>query len=494
MKRPQRLSLRARMLVLLISVTTIFLLIMGLVSAVVLSRRLDGQFNTDLVATAALNPQQLQANPNGYIVEAVSFRAHEVFVVTPGQTATATALQQVLRKMTVPQYETQFNKQLTTLTVGNGEKLRATRRVVAARRLSGTGLNIPPGRVLLIVARPVGADGDGVRVVVVAELITGGALIALLAIGGGWLIGRGLEPLDQMASTANEITSRGDLNARMPEAGDRTDVGRLGAAINTMLDRIQQAFGARLRSEQKVREFAADASHELRTPLTTIRGYAELYRQGALGPDQLPNAMRRIEQEAQRMSTLVAELLELARLDRTSSLDLTETDLAGVVRDAVADAIAVEPGRPVRAEAPPRLVAVVDEPRIRQVLANLLGNVRAHTPPDAPVAVRLGEVSGGVLIEVADAGPGMSGQDTDKAFDRFHRAAQRSSGSGDDDATDDGSNSDGGNSDGRGSGLGLSIVQAIARAHGGQAVLESWPGRGTRVRIWLPARPAPTSP
>lgn len=210
------------------------------------------------------------------------------------------------------------------------------------------------------------------------------------------------------------------------------------------------------------------------------------------------------------MSTLVAELLELARLDRTSSLDLAETDLAGVVRDAVADAIAVEPGRPVRAEAPPRLVAVVDEPRIRQVLANLLGNVRAHTPPDTPVAVRLGEVSGGVLIEVADAGPGMSDQDTARAFDRFHRAAQRPAGTGDDAtgadrSSDDGDNgrrssddgrargSDSQGSDGRGSGsgLGLSIVQAIAHAHGGQAVLESWPGRGTRVRIWLPARAAP---
>jgi two-component system OmpR family sensor kinase len=204
--------------------------------------------------------------------------------------------------------------------------------------------------------------------------------------------------------------------------------------------------------------------------------------------------MRRIEQEAQRMSTLVAELLELARLDRTSSLDLTETDLAGVVRDAVADAIAVEPGRPVRAEAPPRLVAVVDEPRIRQVLANLLGNVRAHTPPDAPVAVRLGEVSGGVLIEVADAGPGMSGQDTEKAFDRFHRATPRAGGSSDDDDAAAGNAARSGSNDGddgRGSGLGRSIVQAIARAHGGQAVLESWPGRGTRVRIWLPTRTAP---
>jgi len=177
------------------------------------------------------------------------------------------------------------------------------------------------------------------------------------------------------------------------------------------------------------------------------------------------------------MSTMVAELLELARLDRTSSLDLAETDLAGVVRDAVADAVAVEPQRPVRAEAPPRLVAMVDEARIRQVLANLLGNVRAHTPVTTAVTVRLGSLTGGVLLEVADAGPGMSAEDAAKAFDRFHRATESANG--------------GGHGGGGGSGLGLSIVQAIARAHGGQATLESWPGRGTRVRIWLPGRAVP---
>ncbi len=271
-------------------------------------------------------------------------------------------------------------------------------------------------------AKPTSDATAVVRRFVIAELITGGGLLALLAIGGEWLIGRGLDPLGKMASTAHDITTSGDLNARMPDARDQTEVALLGSAINTMLDRIQQAFGARLRSEQKVREFAADASHELRTPLTTIRGYAELYRQGALRPDQLPSAMRRIEQEAERMSTLVAELLELARLDRTSSLDLTETDLAGIVRDAVADAAAVEPRRPVSAEAPPRLVAVVDEPRIRQVLANLLANVRAHTPASAPVVVRLGAITGGIMIEVADGGPGMSPADAARAFDRFHRA------------------------------------------------------------------------
>jgi signal transduction histidine kinase len=278
-----------------------------------------------------------------------------------------------------------------------------------------------------------------------------------------------------------------------------------------MLDRIQQAFGARLRSEAKVRQFAADASHELRTPLTTIRGYAELYRQGALGDDQLPDAMRRIEQEARRMGTLVAELLELARLDRTSSLDLADTDLAVLVRDAVADARAVEPARPVRAEAPDSLVAAVDEARIRQVLANLLANVREHTPVATPTAVRLAQVRGGVVLEVADGGPGMAADDASRAFDRFYRGAERnggpgagpgvgygtgySAGHGPGSARSASPHSANGNRDAAesgGSGLGLAIVAAIAQAHGGQATLESAPGRGTRVRVWLPAAaPAP---
>jgi len=284
----------------------------------------------------------------------------------------------------------------------------------------------------------------------------------------------------------------------MPEADNHTEVGRLGAAINTMLDRIQQAFSARLRSEQTVRQFAADASHELRTPLTTIRGYAELYRQGALGPDQLPDAMRRIEQEAKRMSTLVAELLELARLDRTSALDITETDLAVLVRDAVADARAVEPDRPVYAETPDYLVAAVDEARIRQVLANLLGNVREHTPVATPTAVRLTQVRGGVVFEVADAGPGMAVADAARAFDRFYRGAERPGGEAwHGQARDDAGSTRGvnpnraaGDSSG-GSGLGLAIVAAIAQAHGGQATLESAPGQGTRVRVWLPASVSP---
>jgi len=483
MSGSRKLSLRARMLVVLIGVTTVFLLINGIVSTAIMAGFEHRQFNNSLIIESTWPPAEIPAHAHGYAAVWVSGRDRVVDPLTSSpQTRALTAwLRQAVRALARKgPLDPQAGQPVRLLGYG-GPALLAVFR-------STLGKSGQPG--VLVVAQTLSQASKTVRPFVLAELITGGALIGLLALGGEWLIGRGLDPLGKMASTASEITSRGDLTARMPEADLQTEVGMLGSAINTMLDRIQQAFGARLRSEQKVREFAADASHELRTPLTTIRGYAELYRQGALGPDQLPSAMRRIEQEADRMSTLVAELLELARLDRTSSLDLTETDLAGVVRDAVADAVAVEPRRPVRAEAPPRLVAVVDEPRIRQVLANLLGNVRAHTPVSTAVAVRLGAITGGVLIEVADAGPGMSPGDAARAFDRFHRAAGRD---GEEAGRADPAGAPRAERSG-GSGLGLSIVQAIARAHGGRATLESWPGRGTKVRVWLPVRTTAADP
>jgi signal transduction histidine kinase len=503
MSRSRRLSLRTRMLVLLISVTSVILLIMGTVIAVVLYHRVSTQFDAALAAEAALSPDVLASQRQYGAVEAIfpgggrpGVTVRQVAGGAPATTALAAAVRQLRPR--------QIRHLASTGGVFPVDPPDGGQRLEAAAYLVPAAVRRDHRPAVFVVAQPASVLDSQVRGFVIPELITCGALIALLAIGGEWLIGRGLQPLDEMASTAHEITSSGDLAARMPDAGDQTEIGALGSAINTMLDRIQQAFGARLRSEQKVRQFAADASHELRTPLTTIRGYAELYSQGALSQDQLPNAMRRIEQEAQRMSTLVAELLELARLDRTSSLDLTETDLAAVVRDAVADAAAVEPQRPVRAEVPPRLVAVVDEPRIRQVLANLLGNVRAHTPVDTPVTVRLADTGKGVLLEVADAGPGMSSHDAARAFDRFHRGADRrqqeagpavpgdrDGGVAREDSGEAGERDRPGGGrprSGGGSGLGLAIVQAIAAAHGGRATLESAPGRGTRVQIWLPVR------
>jgi signal transduction histidine kinase len=476
-----RLSLRSRLLAGLITVTALFLIIMGLVTAVVIGNTEQDQFNTDLLLTAKSTPKEIANSANGYVAADVSARNGQVTILT-ARSRNALDLQEWLASLVTHGGAYTFlksnNEQVFDVALPDGgSAVAATVRVMNldAVQSAETGGLLLPGRNAIVVARPVSAVGSEVRGLVLAELITGAVLLALLAVGGRWLISRGLAPLDRMASTADVITRRGDLTARMPDPGDHAEAGRLARAINTMLDRIQQAFRARWDSEQKVRQFAADASHELRTPLTTIRGYAELYRQGALGPDRLPNAMRRIEQEADRMSSLVAELLELARLDRDSSLDLTETDLSALVADAVADAQAVEPSRPVGARTPPSLVVVADEPRIRQVLANLLGNVREHTPPDTAVAVRLSESGQGALLEVTDAGQGMDAEAAARAFDRFYRGGHNGR-------------------DAHGSGLGLSIVQAIAAAHGGHAMLKSAPGIGTSVQVWIPFHPPAQDP
>ena len=474
-----RLSLRARLLAGLITVTALFLVIMGVVTTVVLSNSEQDQFNSELALTARIKLSQLTGLQGGYAVAYYNTTSRSVGVLSSPSSAT-TELQDVLENLAATRGWQAFRAdnppgQLFSIAQSGEPALTAIWRPVTLGEAARSNGTLPPGASILAIARPDSAVGSEVRAEELVELITGAVLLALLAVGGRWLISRGLAPLDRMASTADMITSRGDLTARMPDPGDHAEAGRLARAINTMLDRIQQAFGARWQSEQKVRQFAADASHELRTPLTTIRGYAELYRQGALGEDRLPNAMRRIEQEADRMSSLVAELLELARLDRDSSLDLTETDLSALVADAVADAQAVEPGRPVGARTPRSLVVVADEPRIRQVLANLLGNVREHTTPDTAVAVRLAEAGQGALIEVTDAGQGMNAEAAARAFDRFYRGGHNVQ-------------------DAHGSGLGLSIVQAIAAAHGGHAMLKSAPGVGTSVQVWIPFHPPVRDP
>ncbi|HEX6453812.1 MAG TPA: HAMP domain-containing sensor histidine kinase [Trebonia sp.] len=490
-RRRWPLSLRARLLAGLIVLTACFLVVMGVVSSVVLGRLEHNRFDEDLRLAARQPAASIAQSTDGFAAAYLSLRTGATGDLTPAS-PTADQLRGVLAGLAgqpraevlatiagrAARYQPFTLSQASTGSAGQ-TTLRVAWRLALGSSLSSAG-DLPPGENVILIGRPVSAMASQVHGLVTAELITGGALLALLVVCGSWLIGRGLAPLDRMARTADLITGSGDLTARMPGAGGRQETGRLAAAINTMLDRIQHAFRARLESEQKVRQFAADASHELRTPLTTIRGYAELYRQGALGSGELPNAMRRIEQEADRMGLLVAELLELARLDRASSLDLTETDLAALARDAVADARAVEPARPVTADVPPSLVVTADEPRIRQVLANLLGNVRAHTPPGTPATVRVYHADGGVALEVADEGPGMPERDAAMAFNRFYRGSRPG-----------GQAPDGGTP---GSGLGLSIVQAIAAAHGGYARLRSAPGRGTAVQLWIPPERIVASP
>jgi two-component system OmpR family sensor kinase len=246
-------------------------------------------------------------------------------------------------------------------------------------------------------------------------------------------------------------------------------------ALNAMLGQIEDAFSRRAASEERLRRFVADASHELRTPLTSIRGYAELFRQGASErPEDLANAMRRIEEEATRMGGLVEDLLLLARLDQGRPLEQVPVDLFRLATDAVADARAVSPDRTITLTGDGPVVVTGDEARLRQVAANLLGNAAVHTPPGTPVHVRVLAEDGQARLDVRDEGPGLPPGVGDRVFERFFRAdAARSRATG-------------------GSGLGLSIVSAVAEAHGGGARLEAAPGPGAWFVVELPL--APQSP
>jgi two-component system OmpR family sensor kinase len=235
-----------------------------------------------------------------------------------------------------------------------------------------------------------------------------------------------------------------------------------------MLARIEAAFNAREESEQKLRRFVADASHELRTPLAAVRAYAELFRRGAdQNPDDLARSMDGITREAQRMSKLVEDLLLLARLDEGRPVERKPVKLDEVVGEAVETAHALDPSRPIAFEAEPTVV-LSDHDRLRQIVDNLLSNIRSHTPADSPVHVTVGRDNGEAVIEVTDEGPGMDGQDLDRVFQRFYRAdPARSRARG-------------------GAGLGLSIVAAVAEAHGGRVAVRSEPGHGSTFRIVLP--------
>ena len=296
-----------------------------------------------------------------------------------------------------------------------------------------------------------------------------GAVVTLL--GGAvawWTVWRGLRPVDRMVETATTIAG-GDLTQRVLFTDPSTELGRLGAALNEMLTQIEHAFTREQAVTERLKQFVADASHELRTPIAAINGYSELYRKGALREQQeLDKAMRRIATETSRMQRLVADLLLLARLDREQPVERRPIDLAAIVRDAATDSRAIERDRPVTVQGPDSLRVNGDEQLLSQIVANLLANARLHTPPGTPVTVAFGQDNGRVALDVIDDGPGLPETDADKIFERFYRMdGSRAGPSG-------------------GSGIGLAIVAAIARAHGGTVEAGNQVGRGARFTVTLP--------
>lgn len=366
--------------------------------------------------------------------------------------------------------------------------------------VSGSGGSGSPWRVLV---EPIPGGGTlvlglsmdeierTVRRLVVIDAIVGAAVLAVLTALGIWVVRASLRPLRDIERTAGAIAA-GDLSRRVPEGDVNTEMGRLGRSLNAMLAQIEAAFGARaeseatarrseetaLRSEERMRRFVADASHELRTPLTAIRGFAEFYRQGAARtPEELDRLIGRIEQTASRMGLLVEDLLLLARLDRQRPIERRPVDLLAVAADAVQETRVLAPARQVdlSVEGGVAYQVLGDEPRLRQVLGNLLTNAVAHTPDGTPIEVRLspGTLNGvqAAVCEVADQGPGLAPEQAERVFERFYRADPSRS-------REDG-----------GTGLGLAIVAALVAAHEGRVEVDSTPGEGAVFRVLLPLAP-----
>ncbi|MFB7834014.1 sensor histidine kinase [Streptomyces sp. NPDC056056] len=349
---------------------------------------------------------------------------------------------------------------------GEGASVRLDGEVyrVGAQRVAGDGI--------LLSTAPMAGMMATVKKLFLLELLVSAALLSLLALLTQRAARRRLRPLEDMVQTASAIAA-GHLGSRIPTAGGSSEVTELRTALNSMLQQVETAFRCREEASDQVKRFAADASHELRTPLATIRGYAQLFDKGMLGPEEQERAIGRIASEADRMNRLVEELLALARLEQQPQPQRRPVDLALLAREAAVDLLAVQPGRPVteagalkREDEPVPVLG--DEGLLRRLVANLLSNVSVHTPPEAPVTVEVTREDEAVLLRVQDDGPGMRPEDAARIFDRFFRAdpdrARRTGGSG----------------------LGMSIVQAVVQAHDGTLRVETGLGEGMTVEVRFP--------
>jgi two-component system OmpR family sensor kinase len=324
-----------------------------------------------------------------------------------------------------------------------------------------------PNGAVVVAALPAGDFHDTMRRIARIQILASLAIVGMGSILTWVLVGLGLRPLRRIETTAEDIAA-GDLSQRVREAGSRTEIGRLGSAFNSMLSEIETAFKEKEASEERLRQFVADASHELKTPLTSIRGYAELLRRGMNDTDRA-SAAGRIEQESIRLGNLVNDLLLLARLDHGRGLDLEVVNLVGVVLEVAQDARIIERDRVITVDAPGSITILGDRDRIAQVVTNLLSNARGHAPPATAIELRITTQGPHAIVDVVDHGNGISPALRKRVFDRFWRAdTSRARASG-------------------GAGLGLPIVAAVVGAHGGTCEVRTTAGGGATFRVRLPA-------
>ena len=515
-----RTSLRTKLVTALLALVAIALAVMGFVGIAVFGGYLQSQVDAQLRGLDA----QVQSDPNAF-----TGRGHQlvflmnnsvVEVLAPdGQAVSGIGNWQNLTGNSGPAIPTSHSgtttgnssQPFTVPALSGGHDWRVITQPV---QYSTDGITMQSGT--LVVGLSLGNLDQTMAYLTKLDVVVSVVILFVLAVVGFAVVQANLRPLVDIEETAGEIAD-GHLNRRVPERDPRTEIGSLGRSLNIMLSQIETAFHAREQSEaaahqseERMRRFVGDASHELRTPLTAIRGFAEYYRQrgglvahwdneeeaasageagtgtlttgGGLTPDDLDRIMQRVEKEAARMGLLVEDLLLLARLDQQRPLARQPIDLLSLAADAVHDARLLAPDRTIDLSVQPGAAFLVigDDPRLRQVIGNLISNALTHTPDGSPIEVSIGsgtldprmpDSAPAVTLDVTDHGPGMTPEQAHRVFERFYRADQartRTTG---------------------GSGLGLAIVRALVAAHGGVASVRTAPGRGATFRIALPLDP-----
>ncbi len=466
--------LSTRLVAIVTSLLVVALLLTGVVTVALLQRVLTSQVDDDLarvvgnqqvlraVLQSADNPSIVQNVPSDYMVHLNDASGRDV---GPSPTPPNQASTSVLEPVSLARAKQLAGSPFTT-DASQGGQLRAIAVPVPIE---------PDTTLVLTVARSLAPVDRAVSAVAAWFLVVGVLVAVTGALLGAAAVRRAFRPLREVEAVASAYGD-GDTSPRVADTPATTEVGRLGRAINTMLDRIETSLAAREASEERMRRFVGDASHELRTPLAAVRGFAELHRMGALStPKEVAGAFRRVEDEATRMGGLVDDLLLLARLDEQRPMKREPVDLLVLAADAREDAGALAPGRTVRLVGPgdgsPLRSALVtgDEPRLRQVLENLLANALRHTPAGTPVEIGAGVRDGSAVLRVVDHGPGVAPEDARKVFERFYRSDVSRV-----------------RTQGGGSGLGLAIVAAIVGAHGGAVRLVPTPGGGATAEVALP--------